>query len=337
MSLTNLPCVSLVSKPTPLHELPNLSARLGGPRILIKREDLTGFALGGNKTRQLEFIMADLKQKGYDAVISTAGSQSNWCLQLAAAARKLNMEAGFVLFSGIHPEKRGNLLLHHILGSNIRILEGQFRTGHYWANVLQVMDEMADDFRRKGRKPAMVNFLFKSPYSVLAIASWVDGAEEIWQQLQDKKIDARHIILAQGSGTQPSGLIVGFKLLNAPIEVIGISVSRPYDECIENVVTGANETAKFLEVDVLITPNEVTVYSDYMGEGYGIMTKECIEAIRLVAQTEGIFLDPVYTGKAMAGLIDLIHKGRFTSKDTVLFIQTGGLPALFVYDEALTS
>ena len=132
-------------------------------------------------------------------------------------------------------------------------------------------------------------------------------------------------------------MILGFRLLKAPIKVIGISISRTKDECIEKVVTGTNEAAEFLGVDVSITPNDVTVYDDYLGEGYGKATKEGIEAIKLVARTEGIFLDPVYTGKAMAGLIDLIRKGRFTSKDTVLFIHTGGLSALFAYDKELTS
>jgi D-cysteine desulfhydrase len=142
--------------------------------------------------------------------------------------------------------------------------------------------------------------------------------------------------VAQGSGTQPSGLILGFKMLNAPLRVIGIGVSRPIKEMVDRTVTGANNTAKFIGTSVSVTPEDVEVYDNYMGQGYGVTTKECVETIRLVARLEGIFLDPVYTGKAMVGLIGLVRSGRFTKQDAVLYIHTGGQAALFAYAKEMT-
>ncbi|MCK4965132.1 MAG: pyridoxal-phosphate dependent enzyme, partial [Dehalococcoidia bacterium] len=168
-------------------------------------------------------------------------------------------------------------------------------------------------------------------------AGWVNAAEEISQQLKDKKIDVQYVVLAHGGGGTQAGLVLGFKQLKLPLDMVGISVLREKTEAINVVVDHANETATLLGLDVAITPDEVTVYDDYIGQGYGIPTKECVEAIRMVAQTEAIFLDPVYTGKAMSGLIDLINKGHFTKKDTVLFIHTGGVAADFAYSEELTS
>lgn len=345
MSLLELPRISLGHWPTPLDDLPNLSTALGGPRILVKREDLTGVAMGGSKARKLEFVFARVQREGYNAVITTSGSQSNWCCQVAAVARRLKMEVGVVLFSGVHPETQGNLLLQNLMDTKVKILEGQLRivdgrsvrTGSYGDSVVSEMNRMADDFRKRGHNPVIVNAMDVSePYVKLVVCGWVEGLAEIWQQLQDKKINAQYLIYAQGGGGTAAGLTLGIKLLKLPLKVIGIAVSRSAGEGRYNVATAVNMTAEFLGKDVSIAPDEVTVYDDYIGEGYGVMTEGCREAIRLVARTEGIFLDPVYTGKAMAGLIDLIRKGRFTSKDTIVFVHTGGLPALFAYDKELT-
>jgi len=344
--IEKLPRVKLGFFPTPLVEAQHLSSVLGGPRILIKREDLCGLALGGNKVRKLEFIMADVKQKGYDAVISTAGSQSNWCLQVAAAARKLGMEAAFVHFSGVHPEVQGNLLLHHILGVENRILEGTVKqegtrialTGSYAAEKDKVMGQLVKKFREKGRKAIILNAVdISDPCNLQGASAYVDAVDELEKQLEAQKVDANYLVFAQGSGTMHAGLILGVKALKSSMKTVGIAVSRPAAEGINNAVINANATAKFLGLDVSITPDEVTVYDDYIGAGYGAMTEQCLEAIKLVAQTEGIFLDPVYTGKAMAGLIDLIKKGRFKSRDTIVFIHTGGIPALFAYHKEVAS
>lgn len=331
MALVKLPRVHLANLPTPLHKASRLSATLNGPRIFIKREDLSGLALGGNKARKLEFVLADAQRKGIDVVITTGSSQSNFALQLAAAARKLGMEPYLVLFRGVHPEIQGNLLLQNILGSNIIMVEAEPSEG-FGDAMLQRMNEMADEMRRKGHHPLVIP---AGAFMPLGTAGWVDAAEEIWQQLQEQKIDARYLILATGTGGTQAGLAIGAKELGSPFKVVGISVYYSSFEAAEKIADMGNKTAELLGLRARLKPEEITVYDEYIGEGYGVVTESCVKAIRLVAQTEGIFLDPVYTGKAMAGFIDLINKGEFTANDSVIFIHTGGVPALFAYQEEL--
>ena len=331
-SIARLPRISLGNYPTPLMEACRLSAALGGPRIIIKRDDLTGLALGGNKCRKLEYVLADAQQRGIDTLITTGSSQSNHALQTAAAGRKLGMETYLVLAKGVHVETQGNLLLHNILHSAVNILDVA-DPSEIFTTMLKKMNELADELRSKGRNPLVIPAGAEVP---LGTAGWVNAAEEIGQQLKEQKIDAQYVVLALGGGGTQAGLVLGFKQLKLPLDVVGISVLyKKKSKAIDAVVTMVNETAKLLALDVAVTPDEVTVYGDYIGQGYGIITDDCIEAIRLVAQTEGVFLDPVYTGKAMAGLIDLIRKGQFTPKDTVVFVHTGGLPAVFAYHQEL--
>lgn len=331
MSLTNVPRVSLGRLPTPLHELPNLSAPLAIQRILAKRDDLSGLAMGGNKVRHLEFILHQVKQEGADVVISTAPSQSNFCVQLAAGARRLGMNSVFVLSSAIaHPETQGNLLLQNILGSDVRFFEGALSGDNYRSNIARVMREVADDLREKGRKPVIINFITEtSPYLPFSVLGYVEAVEEVRQQLTEQGIVAHYMIAPVSSGITYAGLLLGVKLLGLPLGVIGISSTYRKDMLVDKIVDDCNRTAKFLGVDIAVAPEDVEVYDDYVGEGHGIMTRECEDAIRLVAQTEGIFLDPVYTGKSMAGLIDLVKNGRFKPTDNVVFVHTGGIPALF--------
>ncbi len=337
MPLVNLPRVNLGFFPTPLQELTNLSKALGGPRIFTKREDLTGLGAGGNKGRHLEFVLADVQRSGADTVISTLSSQSNYCLQLAAAACKLNMNAGFVLYEGEHPEVQGNLLLQKILNSKIKILKGDRLTGEYAANVDKEMDKMAQEYIRMGHKPVCIKYGNDSYYDNLAVIGWVDGAEELLQQLQVDKINARYLVVSVGTANTSAGLILGLKLLKSPLKFVGISIGRSKEELIGRIIQKANAVANLMSWDVKITPEDMTLYDEYMGGKYGVPTKECLEAIKLVAQTEGFFLDPVYTGKGMAGLIDLIRKGTFTPDDTVVFLHTGGLPAIFAYNKEMIS
>jgi L-cysteate sulfo-lyase len=331
MSIVKLPRISLGHWPTPLHELPHLSASLDGPRIFMKRDDLTGLALGGNKCRKLEYVLADAKQRGIDTLITSGSSQSNFALQMAAAAEKVGMEPYLVLVKGVHVETQGNLLLHNILNSTVNILEVS-DPGEMFTTMPKKMNELADELRGKGRNPLVIP---AGAFVPLGTAGWVTAAEEIDEQLRDQKIDVQYVVLANGSGGTQAGLALGFKQLGVPLQVIGISVFSQKADAISGVINQVTETAKLLGLGVAVGPEEVVVYDDYIGEGYGIPTRECIEAIRLVARTEGIFLDPVYTGKAMAGLIDLVRKGRFTREDTVLFIHTGGVAADFAYSEEL--
>ena len=332
-SIAKLPRVPLGSYPTPLVEAPNLSAALGGPRILIKRDDLTGLALGGNKCRKLEFVMADARQKGFDALVTTGGSQSNFALQLATAARKLGMDFYLVLVKGVHIEKQGNLLLDDIVDSKIKLVEASDIEDIFGPAMLAKMNEAADELKKKGRKPLVVP---AGAYNPVGTTGWVDAADEIGQQLQAQKIKAQYLVVTCGSSGTQAGLTLGFKYLKLPLNIIGFTISSPKERATNGVVNMANETAKFLGMDITITPDEVMVNDDYIGEGYGLVTEGCRQAIKLVAQTEGIFLDPVYTGKAMAGLIDFIKKEYFKSTDTVVFVHTGGIPALFAYNKEIT-
>ncbi|MCL0092905.1 D-cysteine desulfhydrase family protein [Dehalococcoidia bacterium] len=331
MSMVKLPRVALGHWPTPLHELPRLSATLGGPRIFIKRDDLTGLALGGNKCRKLEYVLADALKNGVDTLITSGSSQSNHALQTAAAARKLGMEAYLLLVKGMHVETQGNLLLQNILNSTVNIVEVA-DPSEMFTTMPRKMNELADELRSKGHTPLVIPAGAEFP---LGTVGWVDAAEEIGRQLRDQEIDAQYVVLAHSGGGTQAGLVLGFKQLKLPLNVVGISTMYQKSAAVNEVVTLANDTARLLGFDVTITPDEVTLYDDYIGEGYGIPTEGCIEAIRLVAQTEAIFLDPVYSAKAMAGFVDLIRKGEFTSKDTVLFIHTGGVPALFAYHQEL--
>ena len=331
-AIARLPRVSLGSYPTPLVEAKHLSAALGGPRILIKRDDLTGLALGGNKCRKLEFIMADARQNGIDTIITTGSAQSNFALQMAAAARKLDMEPYLVLAQGDHAEVQGNLLLHRILDSNVKILKLN-PTEMLRGSIMETMNRLAEELSAAGRHPLVIP---AGAHNILGTTAWVDAVDETWQQLQFRHTEANYLVVTNGSGSTQAGLDLGVKHLRLPARVIGFSVFYKRDEAIADLVQVADDTARFLDFDLTLTPEEISVYDEYNGEGYGIITPECIEAIKLVARTEGILLDPVYTGKTMAGLIDFIRQGRFTRDDTIVFFHTGGTAALFAYARELT-
>lgn len=336
-AIENLPRVTLGCYPTPLAEARHLSSVLGGPRIFIKHEDLSGLALGGNKCRRLEFILAEAKRQGADVVISTAGSQSNYCVQVAAAARRLKMKPSFVLVRGIHNEPQGNLLLQDILGSDIEILEltDIMEVLVKGGPVSQKMDRMAEDLRANGYNPFIIRHDIPDPTAILSPVGWVNAADELTTQLRDRNIEAGYVLVANSGGVTQAGLVLGLKYLGTSYEVIGISNLRKKDAAAVAVAEHINALSDLLGLKVKVTPDELEINDSYIGEGYGIPDRKCIDAMRLVAQTEGIFLDPVYTGKAMAGLIDLIDKGRFKPTDTIVFVHTGGVPALFAYHKEM--
>ena len=331
-AIAKLPRVRIGCYPTPLTEAEHLSKVLGGPRILIKRDDLTGLALGGNKLRKLEFLLAE----GHDSYIISG--LHNLALALASACAKLDIKFRQVLEADAsHQQKLGNYYLHKILGTDMRIIEsgGPAKTvEEIITKRNSALDSEVPKLLEGGYNPYVMRPFDAPPVENIG---WADAADEIWQQLKAKNIEAQYLIITNCQGGTNAGLEVGAKYLGNPFKVIGISNTYKRDKAISEVVRMANETAEFLNLGISFVPDEITVYDEYVGGGYGKITKECIEAIKLVARTEGFFLDPVYTSKAMAGLIDLIRKGRFTSKDTVVFIHTGGIPALFVYYEELTS
>ena len=332
-AIENLARLDLGFYPTPITDARRLSSTLGGPRILIKREDLSGLALGGNKCRMFEFILAEAKKQGATAVISTASSQSNFCLQMAAAARKLGMKPRFVLLRGVHNETQGNLLLQNILDSDVKILEisdmrEAFAKG---GTVSRELDKAADELRASGHKPFTIRHDASDVPAILGCAGWVNGADEIMTQLKELGVEVQYLVLAVAGSVTTAGLVLGSKYLKAEHRIRGISVLKKEPDAVAAALETINATSAFLGLDTKVTPQDFEITDAYIGKGYGIPTTECLDAIRITAQTEGIYLDPVYTGKAMAALIDLARKGEFKPTDTVLFIHTGGIPALFEY------
>ncbi|MFC1955932.1 D-cysteine desulfhydrase family protein [Chloroflexota bacterium] len=309
----------------PLDEAPRLSVALEGSQIFIKRDDLTGLALGGNKVRKLEFVMADAIQEGADVVITTGSSQSNHACQTAAAARKLGMKTILVLEKGVHNETLGNLLLDNLFGAEVHIVEEG-------SPVTEVMKKLAMEARSRGHHPYLIP---EGASNALGATGYVNAVKEICKQSVQKRINPRYLIAAAGSCGTMAGLIVGAKYFQAPFKVVGISVKLDRTTLAIIIANLANEIAQLLTMNLAFAPNEITIYDEYVGEGYGIPTPQCIEAIRLVAQTEGIILDPVYSAKTMAGFMDLIRQGRFTPQDTVIFVHTGGAPSVFAYANEL--
>ena len=313
--------------PTPLIELKRLSKRLGGPRILMKRDDLTGLASGGNKTRKLEFLMGEAVDQGCDLVITAGAAQSNHCRQTAAAAACCGLPCHLVL-GGQAPELLdGNLLLDDLLAAEIH-WSGDFRKG-------ETIPELVKQLKNNGRRPYVI------PYggsNRIGAMGFVEAIPEADQQLAAMDIQVSHIVFASSSGGTQAGLLVGKQLSEQQFTLIGIGIDKgeagdaPFKE---HVLQLATETAEQVQLTHNFQPSDIIVRDEYLGAGYGIVGTPEREAIRITAETEGILLDPVYTGRAMAGLIDMIKQGELSSNDTVLFWHTGGLPAIFSYAEEL--
>jgi L-cysteate sulfo-lyase len=329
MKLASLPRVRLAHLPTPLHELSNLSRALQGPRIFVKRDDLTGLALGGNKTRKLEYIMAEAVEQKADTIVTGAAFHSNWCTQAAAAARRLGMRAVLIKTApseNYDPEDYdGNHLLHFLMGAEMKIVRIE--------DFPKVQQETMEDLKRKGHRPFLLEATGSTPRGA---AGYVHGVLELLSQSAEMGIHFDYLIHTSGSGGTQAGLILGAKAFQADLRIIAsTSGSRKQKEQVANVWNHIQEAQKFLNLDVRVSPDDVVVYDQYAGEGYGFMTEGRAEAIRLMAELEGIFLDPVYTSSAVACLIDLCRKGFFKSSDHVVFLHTGGAAALFPYKAPL--
>jgi len=318
--------ISFAGFPTPLQKMPRLSRVLGGPNLFIKRDDMTDLAFGGNKARKLEFLFADAKNKGADVVISTGAVQSNCACMVAAAARRLGMKPVLVLVGKEPDDYDGNLFLDKLLSAEIHFIDGS------GPHVEDLMNSLAEEFKAKGRKPYVIPVGASVP---LTVPGYALAMEELVNQFREigERID--YVVCACGTGGTQAGLILGARLLDVTAKILGVNVFAIKADASRTIAQLVNGSAELLGVDLSIVPEEVTVFDDYIKEGYGVLNKEVTEAIKLVAETEGIFLDPVYTGKAMVMLIDLIKKGYFKEDDNVVFFHTGGLPALFLYRNEL--
>jgi L-cysteate sulfo-lyase len=326
MKLARFPRVRLTQAPTPLEPMQNLSRLLGGPNLWIKRDDNTGLATGGNKTRKLEYLIGDALARKADIVITQGATQSNHARQTAAAAAKFSMACELILedrtgYAHEDYRKSGNVILDRLLGANIR---------HVPANTDMdaAMAKLADELKSQGRTPYVIPGGGSNPVGALG---YVTCALELAEQANVIGLDIDLLVHATGSTGTQAGLLAGLEGSRAGIPVLGIGVRAPRPVQEEKVYSLAARTAEMLGVPGAVTRERVVANCDYIGEGYGLPTAGMMEALELVARTEGILLDPVYSGKAMAGLIDLIRKGRFTKGQNIVFLHTGGAVGLFGY------
>jgi D-cysteine desulfhydrase family pyridoxal phosphate-dependent enzyme len=300
-----------------------LSRELGGPTIWIKRDDLAGLAFGGNKIRKLEFLMADALARGATHVLTIGGAQSNHAMQTAAVARRLGLQPVLVLGKPRRPGNEGNLLLDAILGADV-----QFPVVYDADGLHKAMLAEAEKLRAQGHKPYCIPL---GGSSALGLMGYVLAVKEMAEQARALGIKIAGVYAAFGSGGTHAGLMIGKKLCGLDFEVVAVNVGAVRGDA-AFIAEIANEGAALLGLAPL-TAGDVTVMNEYLGKGYAIPSPEGIAAIKQVARTEGIFLDPVYTSKAMAGLIASVRAGRIKKDGNVVFIHTGGGPALFVFPE----
>lgn len=330
--IKQFPKIELAFLPTPLVYAENLTKLFNGPKIFIKYDNCTGLALGGNKTRKLEYILADALVKKADVIITIGGLQSNWARQTAAAARKIGLRVILVL-NGEKPEEyQGNLLLDHLLGCEIRFKpytdeEEQKEE----AGETPITGEVAEEILRAGQVPYIIPLGGCNPLGNLG---YISAIEELKLQSEEKNIHFDYIVSAVGTGGTQAGIELGLRLFKMDCKGLGISISRHIKPKSQEIADLCNQTIKDLKFECKVfSPEEILINYDYIGEGYAIPTMDGIKAIYTLAQTEGIILDPVYTGKAMVGMIDLIKKGYFKKGENIIFLHTGGEVANFAYNK----
>ena len=314
----------LAHLPTPLEKLERLSRHLGGPDIYIKRDDQTGLATGGNKTRKLEFLVADALAQGCDHLVTTGAPQSNHCRQTAAAAAHFGLGCSLVLRGKAPTQLQGNLLLDKLLGAHL-----------YWTGDNprhEVMAEVANEQRVMGHRPYLIPL---GGSNVMGATSYVMAMQELMAQLAATSVNIDFIVFASSSGGTQAGIVLGAEVYGFRGHVLGISVDHPAEDLQMQVSALATATATHLGISNVSIANRVEVNDDYLGDGYAMVGETEREAIQMVAQLEGILLDPVYTGRAMGGLIDLIRWGAFTRGQSVLFWHTGGAAALPAFVDKL--
>ena len=326
MHLAKFPRLRFAHLPTPLEPMANLSRLLDGPNIWVKRDDCTGLAGGGNKTRKLEFLMADAEQQGADTIITQGAVQSNHARQTAAIAAKLGYECYLLLENRTGSDDpdflaNGNVLLDDIYNARL----SDFPAG---TDMNQEMLSLSKELRAAGKKPYIIPGGGSNRIGALG---YVNAAYELVGQCNDQGLKVDHIVHATGSTGTQAGLVTGLTAIHSGIDLMGISVRAPKEAQEENVYRLACETAEFIGSSAALNRSDVVANSDYVGEGYGMPTDGMIEAVEMTARHESILLDPVYSGKAMAGLIDLVRQGFYRREENIVFIHTGGAQALSGY------
>lgn len=329
MLLSRFPRTFLAHLPTPLERMDRLSKELGGPEIWIKRDDCTGMSTGGNKTRKLEFLMAEAEAQGADMVMTQGATQSNHARQTAACAARLGFGCHILLEdrTGSKDENynfNGNVLLDHLHGATTEKFDGGL-------DMNAEMEKVADKFRAQGRK---VYTIPGGGSNTTGALGYVNCAFELVGQANDRGLVIDHLVHATGSAGTQAGLVAGLRAMNAGVPLLGVGVRAPKEKQEENVFKLAQATAQKIGAPDAVRREDVVANCDYVGAGYGIPTESGLEAIRMFAELEGILLDPVYSAKGAAGLIDLIRRGHFKKGERIVFLHTGGAAALFGYNAA---
>jgi len=325
--IARLPRLQLAALPTPLQPCPRLSEELGVD-LWVKRDDLTGLAFGGNKTRHFEFIFAEARRQGASVVLTGASSQSNFCRQASAAAARLGMKMDLTLLHGVKGSRpRGNLLLDHLLGANVEVLDNDD-----WHGLQAVFESKAEQYRRQGETPFILNIT--GPLCALGAVAYVEAFMELEEQCEAVDLKPTALFFAAVNMT-PAGLALGAKLCGSRTVIQGFAPiiwPEPRQPDIAHIAT---QTAALLGLDMVIDPREIRNDAAYAGPDYGVPGERTMQAIRLAATMDGLLLDPVYTGKAFAGMLDYIATGRVRPGESIVFWHTGGLPALFAYDDEI--
>ena len=328
MNLDKFPRRRYTAGQTPIEKLHRFSEALGGPNIYIKRDDLLGLTAGGNKTRKLEFLVADALNRGADTLITCGAVQSNHCRLTLSAAVREGLKCRLVLQERVpgsyHPHAGGNNLLYNLLGvEKVTIVPAG-------ASLSAEMEKVNEELTAERRRGYVIPGGGSNPLGALG---YVSCAQEIFSQTFEQGLDLSAVLCASGSAGTQAGLIAGLQGCGTNVPVFGINVSRTKEVQEASVHKLADETAEFAGISAATPRESVVCFGEYVGSGYSLPTPGMAEAVKLLAKTEGILLDPVYTGKAMAGLIDLVRKGRFKRDSNILFVHTGGSPALYAYEE----
>ncbi len=333
MNLAHHPRLPLANLPTPLEPLPRLTATLRGPALWVKRDDMTGLALGGNKARKLEYLLGAAQAAGATVVMTTAGAASNYLRMTAAAARKAGMRPVLFMRGRGDEPVQGNLLLNRIVNAEMHFIDVQ----DPWSpDARRIMDDAAAELEARGERVYVM--AIQNTHAPLAALGYVNATLELYQQLLAQGVQATHIFAPTGSGVTQAGLILGAKLLHWPLQVVGIAgAPATAADHRRRIAAMVREAGKLLAVDIEISPDEVVVEDRFAGESYGKATPGVIDAIRLCGEQEGLLLDPVYSGKAMHGLLTWVREGKLAAHDQVVFLHTGGAPNIFTQAESLAA
>lgn len=329
--LDTLPRYRLAALPTPLQTAPNLSRALGGVDVLIKRDDLTGLAMGGNKARKLEYIVADALTEGADMLLTSAAAQSNFCRMTVGAARKAGLRAGLLLRGSGDEPVQGNLLLDHVLGADIRFTQD---LDPYSATTHQTLLDWADEERAAGAHPYLIYVHGGSRAGALGTVGYVDAAAELAGQLAASGVSPDHVYVAVGSGSTLAGLLLGLRQLGLQTRVVGVCVSALSETVRSKTLEFVDAAERLLDLPS-IGLGDWQLDDSQRGEAYGVPTASGLAAIRLLAHTEALIANPVYTGKALAALLADVKRGVVHSGETAIYLHTGGDPLVYAYADAL--